>query len=96
MDQQENMGLDLLGRRFGGRVTFWCPVDIQATMVHGSLEDIRAYCRKLVKTLGRREGGFIAKWYGDPAGAGHRPEAVDTMCDEFMKLSKQHGTSDDA
>jgi hypothetical protein len=26
MDQQENMGLDLLGRRFGGRLTFWCPV----------------------------------------------------------------------
>lgn len=92
MDQQENMGLDLLGQRFGGRVTFWCPVDIQTTMVHGSPDDIRACCRKLVTTLGRPKGGFIAKWYGDPTGAGHSQQAIDAMCDEFAKLSKQHGT----
>ena len=92
MDQQENMGLELLGEQFGGRITFWCPVDIQATMVHGSLDDIRAYCQKLVTPLGRPEGGFIAKWYGDPAGAGHSQEAIEAMCDEFKKLSKQHGT----
>ncbi len=87
MDQQENMGLELLGQRFGGRITFWCPVDIQATMVYGTPDDIRAYCRKLVATLGRPKGGFIAKWYNDPAGAGHRQVAIDAMCDEFMKLS---------
>jgi hypothetical protein len=91
MDQQENMGLDLLGERFGGRITFWCPVDIQRTMVHGTLEDIRAYCRRLVKTLGRPEGGFIATWYSDPAGAGHRQDAIDAMCDEFLKISREHG-----
>ncbi len=91
MDQQENMGVDLLGRRFGGRITFWCPVDIQATMVHGSLDDIRVHCRKLVNTLGRPKGGFIAQWYGDPTGAGHRQEAIEAMCEEFVRLSKQHG-----
>lgn len=90
MDQQENMGLDLLGQRFGGRITFWCPVDIQNTMVHGSLDDIRDYCHKLVNTLGRAKGGFIALWYCDPEGAGHRPEAVDAMCNEFLKLSCEH------
>ena len=92
MDQQENMGLDLLSQRFGGRITFWCPVDIQATMAYGTSGDIRAYCRKLVKTLGRPQGGFIAKWYGDPAGAGHSQEAIDVMCDEFLILSQAHGT----
>ncbi|MFC1452332.1 uroporphyrinogen decarboxylase family protein [Verrucomicrobiota bacterium] len=90
MDQQENMGLDLLGRQFGGRITFWCPVDIQATMVHGSPAAIRAYCRELVAKLGRPNGGFIAKLYPDPAGAGHTQEAIDVMCDEFMALSRQH------
>ncbi len=90
MDQQENMGLDLLGGRFGGRITFWCPVDIQVTMVHGTLDDIRAYCRRMVKTLGRPNGGFIAQWYGDPAGAGHRQEAIDAMCDEFVRLGSNH------
>lgn len=91
MDQQENMGLELLGQQFGGRITFWCPVDIQATMVHGSPENIRSYCRKLVTTLGSPKGGFIAKWYSDPAGAGHSQEAIDVMCKEFLKLSNEHG-----
>ena len=86
MDQQENMGLELLGERFGGRITFYCPVDIQNTMIHGSLENIRAYCQKMVKLLGRSQGGFIAKWYSDPIGAGHRQEAIDAMCEEFMRL----------
>ena len=51
MDQQENMGLELLGERFRGRITFFCPVDIQNTMTTGSLDDIRMYCKKIVKIL---------------------------------------------
>ena len=90
MDQQENMGLKLLGERFGGRITFFSPVDIQNTMVRGSLDDIRAYCRRMVELLGRPNGGFIPKWYGDPVGAGHRQEAVDAMCEEFLRLSREH------
>jgi uroporphyrinogen decarboxylase len=90
MDQQENMGLTLLGDRFGGRVTFYSPVDIQQTMAHGTLDEIRAYCRDMVRRLSRPEGGFIPKWYGDPAGAGHRQEAIEAMCDEFLRLSAEH------
>jgi len=88
MDQQQNMGLELLGKRFGGRITFYCPVDIQKTMAYGSLDEIRAYCWKMVKALGRPEGGFIPKWYGDPVGAGHRQEAINAMCEEFLKISR--------
>ncbi len=91
MDQQENMGLSLLGERFGGRLTFYSPVDIQQTMAHGTLDEIRAYCRSMVALLGRSQGGFIPRWYSDPVGAGHRPEAVEAMSEEFLKLSKQHG-----
>jgi uroporphyrinogen-III decarboxylase len=91
MDQQENMGLELLGGRFGGRITFWCPVDIQKTMSRGSLDDIRSYCRRLVSILGRPTGGFIAKWYNDATGAGHRQEAIAAMCEEFLRLSSHHG-----
>jgi len=29
-------------------------------------------------------------WYSDPAGAGHRQEAIEAMCDEFLKLSREH------
>jgi len=91
MDQQENMTLELLGRRFGGRLTFWCPVDIQQTMARGNPDEIRAYCRRMVRTLGRPDGGFISKWYSDPAGAGHTAEAIEAMCDEFVKLSREAG-----
>jgi hypothetical protein len=90
MDQQENMGLELLGERFGGRITFWCPVDIQSTMVHGTPDDIRAYCRRMVRLLGRPQGGYIAAWYGDPAGAGHGQEAIDAMSGEFLRISAEH------
>ncbi len=90
MDQQENMGLELLGKRFGGRITFYAPVDIQYTMVNGSAEDIRAYCRNMAKLLGRPKGGFIPRWYTDPKGAGHTQEALDVMCDEFFKISNEH------
>lgn len=86
MDQQENMGLELLGSRFGGRLTFFAPVDIQKTMIYGTLDDIRAYCRSMVALLGRPGGGFIPRWYTDPAGAGHRREAIDAMCREFLRL----------
>lgn len=89
MDQQENMGLELLGQRFGGRLTFFAPVDIQNTMVNGSLDDIRAYCRKMVKHLARPQGGFIPRWYTDPVGAGHRREAIDVMCQEFLAISRE-------
>ncbi|MDF1513897.1 MAG: uroporphyrinogen decarboxylase family protein [Anaerolineae bacterium] len=87
MDQQENMGLALLGERFGGRLTFYSPVDIQQTMVSGTEHDIRSYCRNMVKLLGRSQGGFIPRWYSDPAGAGHATEAIKVMCQEFIRLS---------
>jgi uroporphyrinogen-III decarboxylase len=86
MDQQQNMGLDLLSERFCGRITFWCPVDIQNMMCRGSLDEIRAYAREMFKKLSTPAGGFIAGYYGDPVGAGHSPEAIKVMCEEFVKL----------
>ncbi len=87
MDQQENMGLDLLSERFKGKITFFNPVDIQQTMAHGTTDQIRAYCNEMFQKLGGTEGGFIAKFYGDPAGAGHTEEAIEAMFSEFTKIS---------
>ncbi len=89
MDQQTNMGLDLLSERFKGRITFWCPVDIQSVMCGRTLDEIREYCHELFDKLGSKKGGFIPKWYGDPVGSGHSEEAVAAMCEEFLKISKQ-------
>ncbi len=91
MDQQENMGLQLLGEQFGGRLTFFSPVDIQQTMARGTLAEIRAYCRAMSKYLGRPNGGFIPRWYTDPVGAGHRQEAIEAMSEEFMAISREYG-----
>lgn len=88
MDQQENMGLTLLGERFGGRITFFSPVDIQFTLARGNLEEIRTYARDMVRLLGRSGGGFIPRWYSDPKGAGHTPEAVEAMCEAFINIGK--------
>ena len=86
MDQQENMGLDYLSQNFSGRITFWCPVDIQKTMVEGTSKEIKKYCNDLVNKLGTPNGGYIAKWYHDLIGAGHSQKALKTMCNEFFKL----------
>ncbi len=84
MDQQENMGMEMLAERFGGRLCFWCPVDIQQTMSRGALEDIRAYARALIDNFGRFNGGFIAQWYASPKAVGHTEEKIRAMCDEFV------------
>ena len=86
MDQQMNMGLDKL-HEFAGRITFWCPVDIQAGMCDKTNDEIRAYCHSLVEKTSTPEGGFLPKWYSDPVGAGHTEDAVDAMCEEFLKIS---------
>lgn len=88
MDQQENMGLEELSRRFGGRICFWCPVDIQGTMVRGSVEDVRRYARKLIDSFGRFNGGFIGKWYPSPEAVGHSWEKIAAMAEEFLSYGR--------
>ena len=88
MDQQENMGLENL-RQFRGRITFFAPADTQTVMPTGDPEKIRTYCRKMSQCLGTKEGGFIPRWYTDPAAVGHTKESIDIMCNEFLKISKE-------
>ncbi len=90
MDQQENMTLELLSKWFRGKITFWNPVDIQKTMAHGTIEEIKAYARKMVRLLGTPKGGFIAKNYSDWVGAGHSMDAVRAMAEEFADISKNY------
>jgi uroporphyrinogen decarboxylase len=83
MDQQENMGIENLDARVGGQLAFWCPVDIQKTMVEGSIEDITAYARRLINTLGSHNGGFISMAYSSPEAVHHTPEKIAAMCTAF-------------
>lgn len=83
MDQQENMGLDNLNARVGGQLAFWCPVDIQQTMVHGSIEEIEAYVRHMIDTLGSHNGGLISMAYSTPEAVHHTREKVMAMSAAF-------------
>jgi len=87
MDQQENMGLEALNERVGGKLAFWCPVDIQQTMVRGSIEDIRAYVRRMIATVGAHDGGLISMAYSSPEAVHHTPEKIAAMCAAF----REHG-----
>lgn len=88
MDQQQNMGVERLAELFGGRLCFWCPVDIQNTMVKGTVDDVRNYAKFLIESLGKYNGGFIAKWYGAPDAVGHSKEKIDAMSEAFIEQGK--------
>ena len=89
MDQQENMGMERLSKFFGGRLCFWCPVDIQKTMIKGSVKDVKNYAKRLIDTFGKFNGGFIAKWYPSPEAVGHSKEKIDAMAKTFVEYGKK-------
>lgn len=63
LDQPELTGVERLAREFGGRIAFFCPVDIQKVMQTGDRATIEAEARKMIRLLGGFRGGFIAKDY---------------------------------
>jgi len=84
-DQQENMGLENLDAAVGGKLAFWCPVDIQQTMLTGSLDDIRAYVKRMIATLGNHNGGLISMAYSTPDVIDHTREKLDAMSAAFRE-----------
>ena len=85
-DQQENQGLESLDAAVGGKLAFWCPVDVQKTMVTGSIADIRAYVRRMMATVGHHRGGLCSMAYGVPDAVGHTVEKTAAMCAAFREL----------
>lgn len=85
MDQQENMGLENLAETAGDNLSFWCPVDIQRTMIEGSNEDIITYVRKMKQTLGTGRTGLISMAYTTPDDINHTPEKISVMCRAFRE-----------
>jgi uroporphyrinogen decarboxylase len=92
-DQPGLYGVDRLAAEFGGRVTFYCPVDIQRILPTGDIPRIEAFARELVEKLGARGGGFIAGYYGSMEGIGVRPEWQDAACRAFVKCAGLHAGS---
>ena len=59
LSQPNLFDIEKLGRDFGGKVCFVCPVSYQTTSLSGTREDIRQDVKKLVDSLGRHNGGLI-------------------------------------
>jgi uroporphyrinogen decarboxylase len=85
-DQQENQGLENLDAAVGGKLAFWCPVDVQKTMVDGTVDDIRVYVKRMMATIGNHKGGLCSMAYSQPEAVGHTPEKTAAMCAAFREL----------
>ncbi len=79
-------GLAALGVRPGGRVAFWCPVDIQKPLQTRDPQKIRSEARHMIETLGGHQGGFIAGYYGDNEAIGLDPSIQDIACRAFVEF----------
>lgn len=88
MDQQENMGLEAIDAATGGRLAYWCPVDVQKKMVEGSGDEIEAYVLRMIQTLGGHNGGLVSMSYTSPQAVGHTPEKINRMCEAFRKYER--------
>ncbi len=83
-DQPRLHGIDNLAQ-FHGKITFWCPVDIQKTLQTQDEALIRAEARALVGKLGGPEGGSMGWYYGDNASIGLDLHWQDIACRAFME-----------
>jgi len=59
LGQPNLFDIEKMGRDFGGKVCFVCPVSYQTTSIHGTREDIYTEAKKLIDSLGRYNGGLI-------------------------------------
>lgn len=86
-DQPELHDLDWLAQ-FSGKVTYWCPIDIQTSLQCGDEARIRAKAREMVRKLGSEGGGFIAKDYPDNHSIGCDPIWQQWGYEEFLRVGR--------
>jgi len=85
-DQPRLHGINVLSDRFGGRISFWCPVDIQTTLQTRDAEAIRRDAQIMIEKLGGFGGGFIAGYYNGNEAIGLSPDVQDIACKAFTEL----------
>jgi hypothetical protein len=85
-DQPRLHGIEALGERFGGKVAFWCPVDIQKTLQTRDPGLIRQEARLLVERLGGFGGGFVAGYYWGNEAIGLSGDVQDVACKAFVEF----------
>ncbi len=77
------MDMAELGRRFGGRVTFWGQMDRQHMLCFGTVEDARQAVHDFRNHLtGSGGGNIVAQMHIEPSA---RPENIEAVLDEFTR-----------
>ncbi len=84
-DQPTIYGIERLAAEFGGRATFWCPVDIQNTLQKKDAALIASEAQQMVEQLGAKGGGFIAGYYGGNEAIGLDRKWQDVACRAFVQ-----------
>lgn len=92
-DQPRLHGIETLSNRFGGRVTFWCPVDIQKTLQTRDPKLIEEEAHLLIEKLGCFGGGFIAGYYNSNEALGLPLDVQDIACKAFVKYGSMPSKS---
>ena len=88
IQQPTIMGIEKLGKEFGGKICFSCSVDIQKTMPNGNREEIESQVIQLKDNLGCFNGGLIYLFYPDYSAIGvddHTIEFLHSMYDKYRK-----------
>ena len=86
LDQQDNMGIENLSKRYKGRICFFCPVDIQTVLSRpGNFVAIEQKVKDLISAFSTADGGFMAKAYPQPEAIDLPEENTAYMCEMFRK-----------
>ncbi|HBG28572.1 MAG: hypothetical protein A2Y10_20005 [Planctomycetes bacterium GWF2_41_51] len=85
-DQPRLHGIEILSENYGGKVTFWCPVDVQKTLPTQDSELITNEAKFLIEKFGSFGGGFIAGYYTNNEAIGITPDIQKIASESFLKF----------
>ena len=89
------LGIEEISRKYSGRITFECTVDLQRVLPFASKEEIENEAKTLISKWGTPEGGFIGTDYGstedDHIAVGVTKERVQWMLEAFRKHGGEFG-----
>lgn len=89
LSQPNLFDLEEIGRLYGGKTCFVCPVSYQTTSISGTPEDIFRDAKNLIKHLGSQQGGFIG-YIEDYHSMGMSEENYQACIEAFRTLGNQN------
>ncbi len=89
LQQPRALGIEEIGRRYRGKITFESLSDIQASLPSGDAALIEGDAAALAEHWMSKRGGFVFSDYGDGAAIGAAPEAKMIMYRAFSEVSRE-------